>query len=32
MDNAQAHAAVLEAIGCLLARKNEMGVADAFGG
>jgi hypothetical protein len=32
MDNAQAHSAVLEAIGCLLARKNEMGVADAFGG
>ena len=32
MDNDQAHAAVLEAIGCLLVRKNEMGVADAFGG
>jgi hypothetical protein len=32
MDNAQARAAVLEAVGSLLARKNEIGVADAFGG
>jgi heterodisulfide reductase subunit A-like polyferredoxin len=32
MDNAQARGAILEAIGDLLARKNEMGVVDAFGG
>ena len=32
MDNSQAHTAILEEIGRLLARKNELGVADAFGG
>lgn len=32
MDNAQARAAVLEAVGELIARKDESPVVDAFGG